>query len=297
MVTTLAPVREPDPAKPGRAGRRSRLGVRRAGPLTYAALALVALASMFPLYWTFVMASSDNSVLSETTPPLVPGGHLFDNISRVFDSVDFWIAIRNSLIISSAVALSNVIFSSLAGFAFAKLRFSGRDALLIVVIATLMVPTQLGIVPLYMLMSDFGLYGSLWAVILPGMVSAFGVFWMRQAIDEGIPDELVEAARVDGAGLFLIWWKVIVPGVRNTASVLGLFVFMTAWNDFFWPLVVLPPDNGTVQTALNQLAAGYYTDYALMLSGAVLAVIPLLILFALLARRVIAGVMSGAVKG
>ncbi|KAB8167291.1 ABC transporter permease subunit [Streptomyces sp. 3MP-14] len=252
---------------------------------------------MFPLYWTFVMASSDNSVLSETTPPLVPGGHLFDNISRVFDSVDFWVAIRNSLIISSAVALSNVLFSSLAGFAFAKLRFPGRDALMVVVIATLMVPTQLGIVPLYMLMSDIGLYGSLWAVILPGMVSAFGVFWMRQAIDEGIPDELVEAARVDGAGLFLIWWKVIVPGVRNTASVLGLFVFMTAWNDFFWPLVVLPADNGTVQTALNQLAAGYYTDYALMLSGAVLAVIPLLILFALLARRVIAGVMSGAVKG
>ncbi|MEV1011379.1 carbohydrate ABC transporter permease [Streptomyces sp. NPDC049881] len=285
------------PSVPRPRRRRARLGVRRAGPLTYTALALIALASMFPLWWTFVVASSGNEVLADTTPPLTPGGHLFDNISRVFDSVEFWTAIRNSLIISSAVALSNVVFSSLAGFAFSKLRFPGRNALMVVVVATLMVPTQLGIIPLYMLMTDFGLYGSLWAVILPGAVSAFGVFWMRQAIDEGIPDELVEAARMDGANLLRVWWSVIVPGVRNTASVLGLFVFMTAWNDFFWPLVVLPPDNGTVQTALNQLAAGYYTDYALMLSGAVLAVIPLLILFALLARRVIAGVMSGAVKG
>lgn len=281
-----------------RRSRTRRLVERRPGPLVYTAMALLVVASMFPLYWTFVVASSDNSVMGQATPPLVPGGHLLDNFSRVFDSVDFWLALKNSLIVATTTAFSNVLLSTLAGFAFAKLRFPGRGVLLGAVVATVMVPTQLGVVPLYMLITDMGLFASVSAVILPSLVSAFGVFWMRQAIDENIPDELIEAARVDGCRLIGVWWHIVLPGVRSTAAVLAMFVFMTSWNDFFWPLIVLPPGTGgTVQTVLSQLSAGYFTDYSLVMSGAFLGVLPLLLLFAVFARQIVSGVMAGAVKG
>ncbi|EGJ73016.1 putative ABC transporter sugar permease [Streptomyces sp. Tu6071] len=302
-VAAPAPVTETPPAAPAhRAARPARArGPRRfdsAGPLAYTMLAAVVVASLFPLYWTFVVAShGDNSVLGGATPSLVPGGHLIDNIKRVFDTVDFWKALGNSFTVSATTAVSNVLLSSLAGYAFAKMRFRGRDALLVVVVMTVMVPTQLGVLPLYLLVTDMGLYGKLSSLILPALVSAIGVFWMRQAMEENIPDELIEAARVDGAGPLRSFWYVAWPGVRSTAAVLGMFTFMAAWNDYFWPLIALPPENGTVQIALNQLAAGYYTDYTLMLAGVVVSVLPVLALFAVLARRIVSGVMAGAVKG
>ncbi|MDT0415094.1 carbohydrate ABC transporter permease [Streptomyces sp. DSM 41982] len=302
-VAAPAPVTETPPAAPAhRAARPVRArGPRRfdsAGPLAYTMLAAVVVASLFPLYWTFVVAShGDNSVLGGATPSLVPGGHLIDNIKRVFDTVDFWKALGNSFTVSATTAVSNVLLSSLAGYAFAKMRFPGRDALLVVVVMTVMVPTQLGVLPLYLLVTDMGLYGKLSSLILPALVSAIGVFWMRQAMEENIPDELIEAARVDGAGPLRSFWYVAWPGVRSTAAVLGMFTFMAAWNDYFWPLIALPPENGTVQIALNQLAAGYYTDYTLMLAGVVVSVLPVLALFAVLARRIVSGVMAGAVKG
>ncbi|MGW5636717.1 carbohydrate ABC transporter permease [Streptomyces sp. NPDC003832] len=270
----------------------------KAGPLAYGTLAAIIAASVFPLYWSFVVAShDDNSVLAGSTPPLVPGGHLVENIQRVFELSAFWQALGNSFIVAGTTAVSNVLLSSLAGFAFAKLRFPGRNALLVCVVVTVMVPTQLGVIPLYLLVTDMGLYGKLSALIVPALVSAVGVFWMRQAVEENIPDELIEAARMDGAGLLRTYWNVVLPGVRTTATVLAMFTFMFAWNDYFWPLIALPPENGTVQIALNQLAAGYYTDYTLMLAGVVVSVLPVLIVFALLARRIVSGVMAGAVKG
>ncbi|MEU6441758.1 carbohydrate ABC transporter permease [Streptomyces sp. NPDC047046] len=300
---TSAPVTENPPAAPARRAARpaKARGPRHfdsAGPLAYTMLAAVVIASLFPLYWTFVVAShGDNSVLGGATPSLVPGGHLIDNIKRVFDTVDFWKALGNSFTVSATTAISNVLLSSLAGYAFAKMRFPGRNALLVVVVMTVMVPTQLGVLPLYLLVTDMGLYGKLSSLILPALVSAIGVFWMRQAMEENIPDELIEAARVDGAGPLRSFWYVAWPGVRSTAAVLGMFTFMAAWNDYFWPLIALPPENGTVQIALNQLAAGYYTDYTLMLAGVVVSVLPVLALFAVLARRIVSGVMAGAVKG
>ncbi|WP_328903499.1 MULTISPECIES: carbohydrate ABC transporter permease [unclassified Streptomyces] len=302
-VTT--PTRAPAPRSAEGHGRRRhrppRTGPRRPdrpGALAYGVLAAITAASVFPLYWSFVVAShDDNSVLAGSTPPLVPGGHLFENIQRVFELSAFWQALGNSLIVASTTAVSNVLLSSLAGFAFAKLRFPGRGFLLVCVVVTVMVPTQLGIIPLYMLVTDMGLYGKLSALIVPALVSAIGVFWMRQAVEENIPDELIEAARMDGAGLLRTYWHVVVPGVRTTATVLGMFTFMFAWNDYFWPLIALPPENGTVQIALNQLAAGYYTDYTLMLAGVVVSVLPVLVVFTVLARRIVSGVMAGAVKG
>jgi cellobiose transport system permease protein len=277
--------------------RRRHSGLRRPGPLVYLLLAAVLLSSIFPMYWSFVVASSDNSVIGNKTPPLVPGGHLLENIQRVFDQSPFAMALVNSFIVAGSVAVGNVVFASLAGFAFAKLRFRFRNTLLVTVIATMMVPTQLGIIPLYMLMADLGWTGKLQAVILPALVSAFGVFWMRQAVEENVPSELIEAARVDGCSLLRVYWHVVVPAIRPAAAVLGLFMFMGAWNDFFWPLVVLGPENPTVPIALSTLASGYFNDYALMLAGATVAVMPILAIFLLLAKQIVGGIMQGAVKG
>ncbi|MFE2043735.1 carbohydrate ABC transporter permease [Streptomyces sp. NPDC059477] len=296
---TTAPPSGPPPR--GRSARRRRRGglrrLDRAGPLTYAILGAIVLGSAFPLYWTLVVASHDNEAVGRTPPPLVPGGHLFANLARVFDTVEFQKALLNSLVVSGSITLSVLLFSSLAGFAFAKLRFRGRQGLLLVVIGTMMVPTRLGIIPLYLLMGELGWAGRLEAVIVPGMVTAFGVFWMRQFILDAVPDELIDAAMLDGCHTTRVYWHVIVPAVRPAAAVLGVFTFMQAWNDFFWPLVVLNPDDPTVQVALSTLSAGYFQDYSLILAGTALATLPVLVVFALLGRQIVGGIMAGAIRG
>ncbi|MCP3805232.1 carbohydrate ABC transporter permease [Allokutzneria sp. A3M-2-11 16] len=272
--------------------------MRRPGVFVYGGLAAILLASVFPLYWSFVVASKDNSALGEATPPLVPGGNLFANIARVFDTVDFWAAVQNSLIVAGSVTVSNVLLSSLAGFAFARLRFRGRNTLFLVVVGTAMVPTQLGVIPLYLMMAELDWYGQLQAVIFPALVSALGVFLMRQACEEAVPPELVEAARMDGCSVLSTFWHVGLPAIRPQAAVLAMLTFMTAWNDFFWPLIVLDPnDSPTVQVAVSTLASGHFTDYALMLAGTSIGVLPVIALFLLLARQVVGGIMQGAVKG
>ena len=275
--------------------------LRSAGPLTYIFLVLVAAASAFPLYWSLVVASHDNSAVSAYPPVMRPGSELWHNIDRLFNSgevnVNFWTALVNSAIVASTVTFAVVFFSALAGFAFAKLRFRGQSVLMIAIIATMMVPTQLGVIPLYIEMAKFGWVNHLPAVIAPNLVSAFGVFLMRQFIVEGVPDELIDAARVDGCHTARVFWHVVLPAVRPVAAVLGLLTFMMIWNDFFWPLIALSPQNPTVQVAVSTLASGYVQDYALVLTGTFVSILPLLAIFFVLGRQIIGGIMQGAVKG
>ncbi|WP_337824501.1 carbohydrate ABC transporter permease [Amycolatopsis sp. A1MSW2902] len=266
----------------------------RAGGWVYAVLVGLVASSLFPLYWSFVVSTRDNAAIGETSPLLLPGGHLFDNIQRVFTTVDFWLAIGNSLIVATTVMVSNVVLSSFAGFSFARLRFRGRNTLFFIVVGSAMVPAQLGVVPLYLVVSDFGWYGRLEAVIVPALVSAFGVFWMRQACEGSIDQDLVDAATVDGASILRTFWHVAVPAIRPQATVLAMVTFLGAWNDYFWPLVVLDPaETPTVQVVLSQLASGYFTDYALMLTGATLGVLPVIILFLLLGRNLVRSISTG----
>jgi cellobiose transport system permease protein len=159
-------------------------------------------------------------------------------------------------------------------------------------------PSQLGIIPLYMLVSELGWINTLTALIVPALVTAFGVFWMRQIIDAQIPNELLEAASIDGAGVFRVYWSIVFPIIAQSGFVLGLFSFLATWNDFLWPLLVLnDPQVFTVQVAVNQLKSSYTLDYALNMGGAFLATFPLLILFVVVGRRLVSGVMDGAVKG
>jgi cellobiose transport system permease protein len=271
----------------------------RPGILTYSILIAFFLVSAFPLWWSFVIASRQSSDTNAVPPVMVPGPNFLSNAAKVFESAPFMLALANSLIISTVIAASVVFFSTLAGYSFAKLKFRASNGLLLAVIATMAIPTQLGIIPLFMLMAEWHWVGTLQAVIVPGLVTAFGVFFMRQYLVDVIPDELIEAARVDGASMWGTFWHVALPAARPAMAVLGLFSFMAAWTDFLWPLLVLGPRNPSVQTALAALSAagGQTPDHSLVLAGAVLSTIPLLILFILAGRQLVAGIMQGAVKG
>lgn len=278
--------------------RKSRF-YDKPGWLTYGLLGAFFLGAVFPLWWSFVMGSRVASDINSVPPVVIPGPRFLENAMHAFQTVDFGRALINSVIISATVAIVVVFFSTLAGYAFAKLRFRGRDPLMIVVIATMAVPTQLGIIPLFMLVADLKLTNTLGAVILPGLVSAFGVFFMRQYLVDVIPDELIEAARVDGASMWGTYIHVALPSARPAMAVLALFIFMATWTDFLWPLLVVGPKNPTVQTALNALVAsgGHVPDYSMILAAAVISVLPLLLLFLFAGKQLISGIMAGAVKG
>ncbi|MEU4641285.1 carbohydrate ABC transporter permease [Micromonospora sp. NPDC023814] len=270
-----------------------------ASRLTYAALIAAGVLSIFPIYWMFVVASRSNDAMGQLPPPVTPGGNLGANVSRLLGNTDayFVTGLVNSAIVATTVTVSVVFFSTLAGFAFAKLRFRGRNALLMVIIATMMVPTQLGVIPLYLLMTRLNWNDRLPAVIVPALVTGFGVFMMRQYAGQAVSDELIEAARMDGCGTARIYWNVVLPALRPAAAVLGLLTFMTTWNDFLWPYAVLnDPENPTVQLALRTLSDGYYTDMSQVFTGTAIATLPLLLVFVLFGRQIIGGIMEGAIK-
>ena len=295
-------IRQTAGARAARSAARRRNGVgseRRPRWLTYTLLTLALLVSAYPLYFAVQLASSTSAEIAQNPiPTLLPGGELLDNIRRVLEAdIDLWQAMLNSLIVSTATAVSVVMFATLAGYSFAKLRFRGRRPLLVFVIATMAVPTQLGVVPLFIVMRELGLVGSLWAVILPGMVTAFGVFWMTQYLEAALPYELIEAARVDGASMLRTFWSVALPAARPAATMLGLFTFIASWTNFFWPSIVLGTKNPTLPVALQLLQAGFFKDIALIMAGVVVSVIPLIVLFVVAGRQLVAGIMQGAVKG
>ena len=286
------------PRRPGWLGRRGRRdGQLSAGPGTYVLLGVIVFVSLFPLYWTFVAASRSNSDINRVPPSLFPGGNAFANVAKAFQQTEMRLALINSFVVAATVTVSVVLTSTLAGFAFAKLRFRGRNILLAGLIGTMMVPTQLGIIPLYIMMSQWLHWNDhLQALIVPAAASAFGVFFIRQYLVTALPTELLEAARVDGCSTLRIYWNVVLPVARPAAAVLGMLTFMTTWNDFYWPRVVMTPQNPTVQVALSTLAGGYLVDYSVLLAGALIATLPMLVVFALMGRQILDGIMQGAIK-
>lgn len=284
------------PPRPARGGRKTGGYNRRPGFVTYGLLGAVILGSALPILWSVLVASHDSTAIVKGVP-LIPGGNFFANAATVLDTIPFWKALGNSILVSTVTAASVVIFSSLAGFAFAKLRFRGSKALLVFVVATMAVPTQLGVIPLFIVMSKLGWTGTMGAVIIPGLVTAFGVFWMTQYLQDALPDELIEAVRMDGANMWQAFWHVALPAARPAAAMLALFTFVATWTNFFWPFIVLNAQNPTLPVALQQLQSARFVDYSVVLAGVVLSTIPLLIVFAVAGRHLVAGIMQGAVKG
>ncbi|MBD0747460.1 sugar ABC transporter permease [Streptomyces sp. CBMA152] len=268
------------------------------GRLTYAILILFTLGSLFPLVWTAIAASRSNERLARTPPPFWFGGNLFRNLRIAWTDANMGTALLNTTIVAGSIALGTVFFSTLAGFAFAKLRFRFKNVLLLLVIGTMMVPPQLSVVPLYMMVAKLSWTDQLQAVVLPTLVSAFGVFFMRQFLVEALPTELIEAARVDGASSWRVVWHVVFPAARPAMAVLGMLTFVMAWNDFFWPIIALTQNGSpTVQVALTGLGRGYIPDQSVIMAGALLGTLPLLLAFVLFGRQIVGGIMQGAVKG
>lgn len=275
--------------------RRARAG--RAGPVTYTLVVLAALVSVFPLYWTLVAGSHTNAEIAATPPPFLPNATFVENVSAALDQAPLGLAIVNSVVVAGCITVGTVLFCTLAGFAFAKLRFRGSGPLLGLVVGTMMVPTQLAVIPLFMMIAELKWVDSLQAVILPTLVSAFGVFFMRQYLTTALPDELLEAGRVDGASTHRIFFSIVLPVARPAMAVLAMLTFLTAWNEFFWPVIALTAANPTVQVAIANLGSGYVPQRAVIMAGTLLGTLPVLVVFAFLGKQIVGGIMSGAVKG
>lgn len=285
------------PSTTGRAKRRRR-SVNRVHFTVYVALGAIVFLSVFPLYWMFVVSTTDSATAYSLPPHVLPGGNFLYLAGLVFDTVPFVQALLNSIAVSTAIGVGQALLCALAGFAFAKLHFPGRNTLFLIVVLTMTVPAQLAVIPQYLIMSQLNWVDTLQAVIVPGLVSAFGIFWMRQHIGSTIDDELMHAARVDGATTWQIFWRIAFPLVRPAAFVLGLFGFVNAWNDFLWPFIVLKsPERYTVQIAIKALQNSRDIDLGLAMSGSFLATLPLLVLFVFVGRRLVQGIMEGAFKG
>ncbi|TPQ17818.1 carbohydrate ABC transporter permease [Streptomyces sporangiiformans] len=256
------------------------------------------LVSMFPFYWTIVMATNTSQDISKYPPKLTFGSHLFENIDRLLNSIDFFGSMLNTVIVAVSTTLLVVFLDSLAAFAFAKYEFPGRRLLFGMLLGIFMLPLQLAIIPQYLIMAELGWLGSLKAVVLPATANAFGIFWMRQYMIGAIHDELLDAARMDGCGFFRQYWHVGLPTVRPGLAFLAIYAFVTSWNDYVWPLVALVnPDQVTLQVALSQLNVSHgRQDYAMVMAGVLLAVLPLVLVFSLFARSFIADASKGAVR-
>ncbi|NGN63580.1 carbohydrate ABC transporter permease [Streptomyces sp. A7024] len=253
--------------------------------------------TVFPFYWMFVMASNTTADIFSYPPKLVPGSHLWENMSKVLDKTDFWGSMALTIVAATGTTILVLLIDSLAAFAFAKYDFPARNVLFAIVLATFMIPMQLALVPQFVTLAWLGWVGSLKALILPGAANAFGIFWMRQYAKGAIADELIHAAKVDGAGFFRQWWTVGLPVLRPGLAFLGIFTFFTIWNDYLWPLIVMTdPGKLPLQVAVQQLNGIYTTDQSMVIAGALMSVIPLIGVFLIGARHFIANLAAGAMK-
>ncbi|MGW6156217.1 carbohydrate ABC transporter permease [Streptomyces sp. NPDC055144] len=260
-------------------------------------LAAGAVVSLVPFLWMAIAATHSTSDLFHSPPPLLPGGRLLDNLARLQDTIGFGRVLLNSLGIAVVHTALSSLISAMCGYGLAKYRFRGRGLLLGAVLATMMIPFQVLLVPLFQMMASVGWIDSYQAVILPFLANSFGILLMRQGFVD-FPDELLESARIDGSGELRTFYQVVLPCVRPQLGALVIFTFMAQWNSFIWPLLMLnSEDRYTVPVALNTLTGLSHVDYSGLMLGSLLATLPLMALFLLFQRQFVAGLLGGAVKG
>jgi cellobiose transport system permease protein len=268
------------------------------GIALHAALLLGVLISMFPFYWTIVMATNSTSSVYQDPPKLVFGTQLFVNIRHMLSNIDFFGSMFNTFAVATCTTALVLFLDSLAAFAFAKYEFPGKKALFGLLLLTFMLPMQLAIIPEFEIMVRLGWVGDLRALVIPAAANAFGIFWMRQYTTGAVPSELLEAARLDGCGFFRQYWHVCLPIIRPGLAFLGIYTFVSSWNDYIWPLIVLvDPNRITLQVALAQLNTAHGADYSMIMAGALMALLPVVVVFVLFARQFMAGAVKGALRG
>lgn len=253
--------------------------------------------ALFPMYWLFANAFTPITSNPPLTPILIPAFRL-DNFERLLVNNKFYINwMINSLIVAFAVTAFHAVFDTLAGYAFAKKRFPGRNLFFVLILSTLMIPIHVTFIPLYIINRQFALIDSLWALILPGTAWVFGIFLMRQYI-QTLPTELIDAAKIDGASEIGVFRYVIFPLSLPAIAALAIFTFVRSWNDFLWPVIALnKPQNYTLTVGVANLQGEFMTDWGIIFSGAALAALPMVIFFLLFQRYFLEGVRMGALKG
>lgn len=269
--------------------RRRHLGL-------HLGLAVAALLTALPLWWMLVASFMPTGEASAVPPRLWPSRPTLAQYAALFDRLDLARAAGNSLLVASLATAGAVLLNSMAGYAFAKLTFRGRERIFRLLVAALVIPGQLAMLPLFLMLERLGLVNTYAGVVLPSLASIYGIFLVRQYV-RAMPDSLLDAARVDGASEWRIYWSLVLPWCRPILVTLGLFTFLGAWNDFLWPLVVLSDARRhTLPVALANLVGEHVQDTELMMAGAVLTIAPVVGLFLALQRVYIAGVMGGALK-
>ncbi len=263
-----------------------------------ALLLLVAVLLLLPLLWLVSTSLKGPAEDIFTSPPaLLPSQPSLEAYGRLFAANPMGTYLLNSTIVSALAVLANLLFCSLAAYPLARMRFAGRGLVLALVVATILIPFQVVMIPLYLLMVQIGLRNTLWALIVPQAATAFGIFLLRQSF-LAVPVELEEAARIDGCTPIGEWWNVMLPAARADLITLAMFVFIGTWSDFLWPLIILDdPGLYTLPLGLQQLASSFSLDWRLVAAGSVVSILPVLLLFVLLQRTILPSASGDAVKG
>jgi multiple sugar transport system permease protein len=267
------------------------------GWLAYGLVGIGALFMLAPFYFMFVFATQPRSNIFNLPPPLWFGDALLVNLKILTDRLPFWRNLGWSVYVALASTALTLLFCSMAGYAFALMEFRFKSALFALVMATMLLPSFMNMIPTFMIMDALGWIDQHRALYIPGAASAFGIFLMRQFAASAVPRELIEAARMDGCGEFGIYWRIVLPLLKPALGTLGLITFIASWNNFIGPLVVMrTAANYTLPLALRSLNSPFNTEWGALMAGSAIATLPLLILFAVASRQLIAGLTAGAVK-
>jgi lactose/L-arabinose transport system permease protein len=308
--------------------RRVREETRREGVwqfLTYTFVLLGTVVTLVPLYWIVVASTlPESEFLSSTDPRLLPGGSFFANLQSlqarenvqflgqlgsmheyvqlgpVYFAYDVWHlwnpgAIENSIFVAVAYTLLSLVLCSMAGFAFAKYEFRFKKPIFYAILATLILPIQLLVIPLFLLMSQLDMTNTYWAIILPWAANPLGIFLMRQNM-KSIPDALLESARMDGATEFQLYYKIALPTMKSSLAALAIILFLFQWNLFLFPLVILEQNKYTIPVAINQLVGAQRVYYDQIMVAATLSIVPIFVLFLFLQKQFVSGILAGSVK-
>ncbi|HEY7637067.1 MAG TPA: carbohydrate ABC transporter permease [Gemmatimonadales bacterium] len=271
--------------------------IRLGAVAVYAGLVTGALLALGPMLWMLAASLMPAGEANSYPPRILPSRPTLEHYSVLFTRLDLGRNLLNSAIIAAAVTALSLLINSMAGYALAKLRFRYRERIFRTLSTGLLLPVQISMLPLFLLFKELGLINSYWGVIIPSMASIFGIFLIRQ-YTLAMPDDLLDAARIDGAGEFRIYWSVALPVIRPILATIAIWTFLNAWNDFMWPLIVLSDEaKYTLPVALANLSGEHVQDTELMMAGAVVTVLPVMLVFLFLQRYYIQGVMAGSVKG
>ncbi len=263
----------------------------------YLIVAVGALIMLTPFYFMFVFATHSRTEIFNLPPPLWFGDHLVDNLTKLTERLPLWHNLGWSIYVALASTLLTLLFCSMAGYAFALFEFRFKRSLFALVMATMLLPSFMNMIPTFMIMDVLGWIDQHRALYIPGAASAFGIFLMRQFALTAVPRDLIEAARMDGCGEFAIYWLIVLPLLRPALGTLGLITFIASWNNFIGPLIVMRSvENYTLPLALRSMQSTTNTEWGALMAGAAIATIPLMILFVVSSRQLIAGLTTGAVK-